>query len=102
MAVESASPLPTAHDQPGEQKTTVELKAISLTAPRDWVRKPTSSDFVLAEFTLPRVEGDDWDGRLTVSTAGGDIEANIQRWRSQFGDEPANNHAGRPQLMAWT
>jgi hypothetical protein len=43
---------------------------------------------VLAEFYLPKADGDERDGRLTVSTAGGDIEMNIERWRSQFGGKP--------------
>ena len=68
----------------------MELDAITLTAPEGWGRKPTSSGFLLAEFTLPRADGDDWDGRLTVSSAGGDIEANIDRWRGQFGGKPSN------------
>jgi hypothetical protein len=66
----------------------VELDAITLTAPSGWTRKPTSSQFVAAEFTLPRAEGDDSDGRLTVSTAGGTVTANIDRWKSQFQPEP--------------
>jgi hypothetical protein len=43
-----------------------------------------SSSFVAAEFTLPRAKGDDADGRLTISTAGGTVEANIDRWKGQF------------------
>ncbi len=68
----------------------VELELITLAAPDEWTRKPASSGFVLAEFVLPKAEGDDADGRLTVSVAGGGIEANVDRWRSQFGDNPAN------------
>ena len=44
----------------------VELDAITLTAPAGWERKPAGSSFVAAEFSLPRVEGDDADGRLTI------------------------------------
>lgn len=62
----------------------VKLDALTLTAPDDWVRKPTQSSFVEAEFALPKAEGDDADGRLTVSIAGGSVEANIDRWKDQF------------------
>jgi hypothetical protein len=62
----------------------LELDKIALTAPAGWQRTPPSSSFVMAEFVLPRAEGDDADGRLTVSTAGGGLEANIGRWKGQF------------------
>ena len=67
----------------------VELEAIKLTAPAGWGRKSASSTFVEAEYVLPRAEGDDNDGRLTISAAGGSIDANIDRWRGQFGGKPA-------------
>lgn len=66
----------------------VALAAISLTAPEGWSRKAPSSSFVEAEFALPAAEGDETDGRLTVSIAGGSIEANIDRWKGQFGNAP--------------
>jgi hypothetical protein len=66
----------------------VELDKITLVAPAGWDRRTPSSGFVLAEFYLPKAEEGDKDGRLTVSTAGGDIEANIERWRSQFSNKP--------------
>ncbi len=69
----------------------VELGAITLQAPPGWTRKPAGSQFVLAEFLLPRTEGDDADGRLTISTAGGSVEANIDRWKGQFQQPTASN-----------
>jgi hypothetical protein len=63
---------------------TVALGAITLTAPEGWARKQPRSSFILAEFELSRADGDNADGRLTVSTAGGSIEANIDRWKGQF------------------
>jgi hypothetical protein len=64
--------------------TNVRFGAIRLTAPEGWTRQPTQSSFTLAEFKLPRAKGDDKDGRLTVSVAGGSIQANIDRWKGQF------------------
>lgn len=61
----------------------VRLDAISLTAPANWKRKQPRSSFVLAEFSLPAADGSD-EGRLTVTTAGGSVEANIERWKGQF------------------
>jgi hypothetical protein len=64
---------------------TVRLDAITLSAPSTWNRKQAQSTFVQAEFELPRSAGDEADGRLTVSVAGGSVEANIERWKTQFG-----------------
>ena len=68
----------------GDSGGPIELEAITLTAPAGWPQVTPSSSFVAAEFTLPRTEGDDADGRLTISTAGGTVEANIDRWKAQF------------------
>jgi len=62
----------------------VMVDEIVLTAPTGWQRKQPSSSFVAAEFDLPHAEGDEADGRMTVSTAGGTVEANVDRWKAQF------------------
>lgn len=68
----------------------VRLDDITLTALSGWGRKRAESSFIEAEFILPRAAGDDADGRLTISTAGGTVEANIDRWKGQFGGSPTN------------
>jgi hypothetical protein len=61
---------------------------IRLTVPDGWERRQPRSSVLAAEFALPKAEGDDQDGRLTVSLAGGSVEDNLQRWRGQFtGDQ---------------
>jgi hypothetical protein len=67
----------------------LKVNQLVFSIPSGWQSKPASSGFVLAEFALPRAEGDEADGRLTVSVAGGSVEANIERWRDQFGGKPA-------------
>jgi len=67
----------------------VELGPMRLKAPEGWVRTPRKSDLIRAEFALPRAEGDQADGRLTVTIAGGTIKDNLDRWRGQFGGKPA-------------
>jgi hypothetical protein len=42
----------------------------------------------LAKQTAGFAETDDADGRLTISTAGGTVEANIDRWKGQFDPQP--------------
>jgi hypothetical protein len=70
------------------ESRSVALGPKRLTAPDDWTRKSASNRFVMTEFTLDKVEGDPKDGRLTVSTARGGIEPNIERWKGQFVPEP--------------
>jgi hypothetical protein len=74
---------------PASEIEKVRAGRIRLTPPESWLRKKPRSSFVAAELALPRVEGDERDGRLTVSMAGGSIEANVARWKSQFGGKPA-------------
>jgi hypothetical protein len=86
---EQASTSATDDKSPATGGSIVDLEAITLTAPSNWTRKPASSSFVAAEFSLPRAEGDDAEGRLTISTAGGSVQANIDRWKSQFDPQPS-------------
>jgi hypothetical protein len=57
---------------------------IDLAAPSGWVRKTPKVRFIDYEFAVPAEKGDGEDGRVTVMGAGGSIEANIDRWVSQF------------------
>jgi hypothetical protein len=66
----------------------VELDSIRLTAPAQWRKTEPGTTFVAAEFVLPRAEADNEDGRLTISTAGGSLETNIDRWKGQFDPQP--------------
>ena len=70
------------------QSRKVEIGELCLTAPSDWLRREPSSQMLLAEFSLLKAEGDRDDGRLTVSTAGGTVEDNVNRWKGQFGGTP--------------
>lgn|GEM_PF-432382 len=79
---EAAKPAPT---KPG----VLELDRISFLTPAGWKRvEPPSSRIVEAEFQIPRSEGDEFDGRLTLMAAGGDNDANIARWNSEFIRDP--------------
>jgi len=59
-----------------------------LTAPSEWLRRQPMSTMILAEFTLLVRHEVREGGRLTVSTAGGTIEENVDRWKGQFGGTP--------------
>ncbi|NQU25584.1 MAG: hypothetical protein HQ567_30225 [Candidatus Nealsonbacteria bacterium] len=68
----------------------VSLGAMVMTAPDGWQRKQASSQFLLAEFSLPQAEGDTAGGRLTVTGVGGTVAANVERWKGQFGGNPTD------------
>ena len=56
-------------------------------APVDWVRVDGDSPFRVAQFGLPRAEGDPEDAELVVYYFGGDggtVAANLERWTDQM------------------
>lgn len=95
LAVATAAPVsqPMAIAQPavaGEPGVfTIADGSVSLEAPQGWQRVQPKSGIVETEFTIPS-EGNAADGsplpagRMTVMGAGGTVEANIERWYSQF------------------
>ena len=55
--------------------------------PAEWLQENVSSPMRLAQFTLPRAEGDAEDAELVVfyfGGSGGAVEANLQRWTNQM------------------
>ncbi|MCE9552673.1 MAG: hypothetical protein K8T91_04750 [Planctomycetes bacterium] len=69
---------------------------VTLTTPTGWVKKePKFRGIALYEFAVPKAEGDAVEGRVTVGQAGGDIEANQQRWLGQFVQPDGSKTADR-------
>jgi hypothetical protein len=61
------------------------LEGVSMTVPGGWIKvDPPSVRIVEAEYTLPKTGSDEFDGRLTVMAAGGDLPSNIDRWKGEF------------------
>jgi hypothetical protein len=61
--------------------------ALTFTAPQGWQQSPPGSSMRVAEFTLPRAQGDAEDAQLVVyffGGQGGSVDANIQRWVGQI------------------
>jgi hypothetical protein len=56
-------------------------------APDGWVKEPSSSAMRVAQYKLPKAEGDSADVSLVIyffgATQGGAVQANIDRWTSQ-------------------
>lgn len=59
--------------------------------PPDWKRVPPQNNIVEAEFELPRVDGDEYDGRLTLMASGGDPQETIANRRGEFNLEPGES-----------
>lgn len=55
--------------------------------PQGWQKQPVTSSMRVAEFTLPRADGDSEDAVLVLyyfGGSGGSVDANLQRWVGQM------------------
>jgi hypothetical protein len=66
-----------------------EAPAIRWTAPAAWPQAPNTSPIRIATHRVPHVKGDEQDAELSIARAGGDTEANIERWVGQFTESGA-------------
>ena len=66
------------------ERRTLKMGKLSMVTPKDWVRKKPRVRIIAYEFAAPAAKGDKIDGRLTVMSAGGTIDANLDRWYGQF------------------
>jgi hypothetical protein len=73
---ESTEDMETADEQPPP--------AIVWTVPAPWLEAPNPNAMRIATYRAPHVAGDAEDAELSIARAGGDVEANIQRWLEQF------------------
>ena len=98
--------LPTWADKPAEAEKTEAISifgAGNLQVPADFKRVEKKSRIIEHEFQASTGEGDDAKtARVTMMAAGGDVEANIKRWKGQFsgGDEDAQK-AEEMKLGNW-
>jgi len=84
----SPNGLPSAPAGPAGAGSTVTVMGYSIDAPKDWVREPPRSRMRVAQFRLPKAEGDPREGVCTFIVAGGDVASNVNRWRTQFKENP--------------
>jgi hypothetical protein len=78
-------------ESPGSQNT------LTFTAPQGWIVETPTSSMRKAQYRLPRAEGDSEDAEMAVfyfSGGGGGVQANIDRWTSQFEKSANNSTAG--------
>ena len=74
---------------------TMSLGQLSMTPPKEWKSVPPRIGMIAYEFSIPKAEGDDQDGRMTVMGAGGSIPDNINRWIGQFTQPDGSNTADK-------
>jgi hypothetical protein len=71
-------------DKPAPEKIDLGEGKYSMMAPIEWRKVEPRSKIIQAEFRAPRDLKDDEAARVTIMQAGGDIQANIDRWIGQF------------------
>jgi len=72
----------------GEVGGPVNLSDVVLNPPEGWVAERPRGTMRVAQYRLPRAEGDPRDGEVTVIRTGGSVYDNVVRWRSQFVENP--------------
>ncbi len=69
-----------------------------VTVPEGWQPRRPAINMIEYEFTVPAVEGDPRDGRATFMAAGGSVDANIDRWLSQFTQPDGSDNRERAKI----
>lgn len=104
VASASASPLPPGHPKvPGHATPLPSVHgahtgavgpmpprfppSVRWTVPARWVVVPHVSTMRIATYAVPHVAGDAEDAEVSVTRAGGDLDANADRWIGQFDGE---------------
>jgi len=64
-------------------------------APEGFTRQQPRSKIIAYEFSVAPAEGDEQPGRLTIMSAGGTIDANLDRWYAQFSQPDGNSTRDR-------
>jgi hypothetical protein len=76
-------------DEPaGPQELDLKESGISFVAPGSWKRVSPPNKVIEAEFVLPRVDDDEFDGRLTLMSSGGSPLETIATRTGEFKMEP--------------
>jgi hypothetical protein len=79
--------------------------ALTYTAPPAWRTRPAASSMRVAEFVIPRVQGDAEDGELIVyyfGTSAGTVDANIDRWVGQIQQPDGSSTKDKAQRSSQT
>src|SRR6476660_5426391 len=81
-----------------DDKQTMKLGPVTMVAPKDWTAKDPAVRIITYEFAAPRAKDDKEDGRFLVMSAGGTVEANIDRWYGQFTQDDGGDTKKRSKV----
>lgn len=72
--------------EPAAEETVLTLEETGATfiLPAGWKRVKPENKIVEAEFELPRAEGDEYDGRLTLMSSGGQVSETMANRKGEF------------------
>jgi hypothetical protein len=65
----------------------IRMGRLQFIPPKNFEPQRPRSQIVAYEFSIPPAEGDQRPGRMTVMTAGGTVQQNVDRWIAQFTDD---------------
>ena len=75
-------------------------------APAEWVVEKPSSSMRLAQYKLPKAEGDSEDASLVLyffgANQGGSVQANLERWVSQFEQPDGSSSSAKAKVETIT
>ena len=67
-------------------------------APEGFTRQQPRSKIIAYEFSVAPAEGDEQPGRLTIMSAGGTLDANLDRWYGQFSQPDGSSTRDRAKV----
>lgn len=77
--------------------------SLTFAAPPAWKPRPAASSMRVAEFVVPKAQGDPEDGEAIVyffGGTGGSVDANVSRWIGQFQQPPGAPAGGNRTTFA--
>lgn len=100
----SSLSVPALADTPPANESVSIFGEKDLKVPASWQRTRPQSSIVEHEFLVKKGDGEDAPtARITLMAAGGDVQANIDRWKGQFaGGDPTKQKSEQKQIGGWT
>jgi hypothetical protein len=99
VEVTSEKPVDEAAKRAPPQLITLARGTLKLSVPGEWKLKPTRSRIIEKEFEIPAAKGDKNAARLTMTSAQGSIQANVDRWIGQFSQPDGKKTSERTKII---